>query len=263
MDTIVITIVSVTVLGVICAVILAVASKIMAVKSDELVADLRAALPGANCGACGFTGCEEYAAALAEGDTAVNMCVLGGNDLVKTISEIIGSDSAGSVKKLIAVVNCVGDSGVRVKKMEYEGILTCVAEKMLFGGQNACTFGCRGFGDCVAVCPIGAICMDKGLARIDPRRCAGCGLCAKACPNGIISLYDADIKVAVKCSNVEKGGVLKDKCNVGCIGCMKCVKACTAKAISVNDNLASIDYSLCTGCGDCVASCAKGCIIAM
>jgi len=263
MDTIVLTIVSVTVIGALCAVILSVASKIMSVKGNALVANLRELMPGANCGACGFAQCEEYATAIAEGGAAANKCVLGGDELAKAISELMGSGPVESVIKLVAVVHCIGDTVTKSFKMEYAGIHTCVAEKMLFGGQNACTFGCLGYGDCVAACPSNAICMENGLARVDPRRCSGCGLCAKICPNKIITVQDAAVAIAVKCMNTEKGAIALRKCSVGCVGCMRCAKTCHAKAITVSHNVASIDYSICTSCGDCLAVCARGCLIAL
>jgi len=262
MNTIVIAMISITAIGLVCAVLLSVAGKVMAVKVDERVALLRENMPGANCGACGFSGCDGYAAALAKGEAESNLCPPGGGELVRKISEILGTESDGSIVSRVAVINCLGDTDTMRDKMEYVGIQTCVGARHFFGGQGACTFGCNGFGDCVVVCPTGAICMEKGLARIDPRKCNGCGLCVKACPSRVISVRDGTITVAILCKNTEKGGALKDKCTKGCIGCMKCVKACPAQAITVTDSLAAIDYSRCDGCLKCIESCVKGCIVA-
>ena len=261
MNTIVIAMISITAIGLTCSVLLSVAGKLMAVKVDERVASLRSNMPGANCGACGFSGCDGYAAALVKEGAATNLCPPGGGELVKKINEILGTESDGSVVSRVAVVHCMGDSATMRDKMEYVGVQTCVGARVLFGGKGACTFGCNGFGDCVAVCPTEAICLENGLARIDPRKCNGCGLCVKACPSGVISVENGAIAVAVLCKNTEKGGALKDKCSKGCIGCMKCVKACPSQAITVADSLASIDYSKCDGCLKCVESCAKGCIV--
>jgi Na+-translocating ferredoxin:NAD+ oxidoreductase RNF subunit RnfB len=262
MGTIVIAVISFTALGLICAIVLSIVSKVMAVPTDERVALVRESLPGANCGACGFTGCDGYAAALIGGGTETNLCTPGGNEVSKRISAILGAESGASVKKRIAVVHCMGDLDTVRGKMEYIGIRTCAAAKQLFGGQGACTFGCIGYGDCEGVCP-GAICVKKELACVDMLKCIGCGLCAKTCPNGVISIGDATAAVAVKCKNNEKGAQLKDKCSKGCIGCMKCVKECPSTAIAVNDFLAAIDYDKCTGCGTCAKVCVKGCILSI
>ena len=260
MDTIGIAVISVTVIGIVCAVVLVIASTVMAVKVDERAAAIRACLPGANCGACGFSGCDGYAAALTAGDVGINLCTPGGGDVAKQIGDILGTGPDTGVASRTAVVHCMGGLEIRRDKMDYEGIKSCSAAKLMFGGQAACTFGCIGYGDCAAICPSGAICIENGLARIDTRRCSGCGLCAKNCPNGVISIEDESIAVAVLCRNTEKGAQVKDKCGKGCIGCMKCVKECPDGAITVTDFLAGIDYSKCSGCGKCAEVCVKGCI---
>lgn len=261
MNTILIAMISVTAIGLICSVLLSVVSKVMAVEVDERMALVRGSLPGANCGACGYSGCNGYAAALVEGEAASTLCTPGGNELVAELSSILGLEAGGNIVKRAAVVHCFGDNEKKCEKMEYAGIHTCRAAKLHFGGQNACAFGCMGYGDCGEVCPSGAICIEKGLARIAPMKCTGCGLCVKACPNFLISIEKDPLMVAVMCKNTEKGAVLKDKCQVGCIGCMKCVKECQDDAIKVSEALASIDYEKCTGCQKCVEVCPKGCIV--
>ena len=253
-------IISVSSLGLLCALLLAVASKVMAVKTDERVVKIRACLPGANCGACGYAGCDGYAGALVdEENVKTNLCVPGGDTVAMEISSILGVEFE-DVAEQIAVVHCRGDGGARQRKMEYSGIQTCKAAKQLFGGQNACVFGCLGFGDCAAVCPSGAICIENGLAHIDTRKCTGCGLCAKHCPNGVIFTESDAITTIVKCKNVEKGASVRKKCTSGCLGCMKCQRECPANAIIIKDNLASIDYAKCTGCGNCAVVCVTKCI---
>ena len=260
MNTIAIAIISTGAIGLACAVLITVASKLMFVKVDVRVEKIRNCLSGANCGACGFSSCDSYAEALVKGDTATNLCPPGGDDALNQINNILGvSESEGLTKKL-AIVHCMGDSNTKREKMEYSGINTCYAANHLYGGEGACTFGCVGFGDCVKVCPSDAICLEDNLARVDTRRCSGCELCEKVCPTGIISIELEPVNVAVFCMNTEKGAVLKDKCSKGCIGCMKCVKECHAGAITVSESLASIDYSKCDNCGKCVDVCVKKCI---
>jgi Na+-translocating ferredoxin:NAD+ oxidoreductase RNF subunit RnfB len=82
---------SVTAIGIICAVILAIASKVMAVQEDEKFTKIRECLPGANCGACGYTGCDGYAHALAEEEgVKTNLCVPGADNVSRQLSELMG-----------------------------------------------------------------------------------------------------------------------------------------------------------------------------
>jgi len=255
-----IAVISVTTIGVLCAAILCIASKFMHVKTDERVAQLEEIMPGANCGACGFPGCSGYAKALVAGEAKANQCPPGGTELVAKISAILGVE-AESLERKIAVVYCSGDVKARQKKMEYKGIQSCTAAKQLFAGENACAFGCLGYGDCKIVCPSNAICMEKGLARIITGNCNGCSLCVKACPNHIISIENASTPVFVLCKNTEKGAVARKKCTSACIACTKCVKECPDGAIAIEDNLAKIDYNKCSGCGKCVDVCITKCIM--
>ena len=160
----------------------------------------------------------------------------------------------------VAVVKCSGTCDVTQPKAEYRGIHTCSAAKLLFGGPGSCTYGCIGYGDCVAVCPQKAISIDRGVAFVDAASCIGCGLCAKQCPQGVIALVPETAKSVVACSNRDKGAMTRKACSIGCIGCMKCAKNCEADAITVSGNLAAIDYAKCTGCGKCAEVCTTGCI---
>lgn len=250
----------VTGIGLICAAILVIASKFMSVKENETEKKIRECLPGANCGACGFTGCDGYAKALAEDpDTKTNLCIPGADAVSKQISELLGREFADTIEQ-VACIKCCGTCENTEKKAKYSGIETCAAVKMLYGGDGLCTFGCIGRGDCARVCPEGAICLDDGVARVDPRKCIGCGICSKNCPNGIISMMPDQHRRVIACSNTEKGAVARKKCKNACIGCGKCEKNCPEGAVTVKDNLATIDYEKCTDCGTCVEVCPVGCI---
>lgn len=79
MTTIIVPTAIVTGMGLIAAVILTVASKLMYVPVDERVAAIREVLPGANCGACGFAGCDDYAAAFTDNPgLSCSLCPVGG-----------------------------------------------------------------------------------------------------------------------------------------------------------------------------------------
>ena len=246
--------------AVVCAIILTVSNILFGVKEDEKFLAIRDALPGANCGACGYSGCDGYARALSEGKISeTNLCVPGGDGTAKEIASILGVEAADVVEK-VAYVACNGTCDAVQRKYDYQGHKTCRTANMAYSGDKFCTFACLGYGDCAVVCPQNAITVDNGVARVDPRKCIGCGICVRECPNGIIHLINDTERVVVECSNHDKGALVRKYCSNGCIGCMKCQKTCPNGAITVKDNLATIDYSLCTGCGACVEVCPVHCI---
>ena len=247
-------------LGLASAVLLVLADIFMGVKANPVEAEIRECLPGANCGACGFSGCDAYAHALAEvSGTATNLCRPGGEGTTSAICQILGVE-AEAAEPVTAFVHCGGDCNKQVYKQIYQGLNSCAAAKMLYGGKGSCLYGCLGCGDCATVCSADAICIVDGVAKVDPRKCVGCGLCAAKCPNHLISLVPKAEKAVITCSNHEKGAVVRKECKNGCIGCMKCQKNCPAEAITVSNNLASIDYEKCIGCGKCVEDCPVGCL---
>ena len=260
MNPILIAILSVTCIGILCAVMLVVASKVMAVKEDERIAQVRACLPGANCGACGYAGCDGYAKALIEDGAKTNLCIPGADAVSQQISSLLGVEFEDVIEQ-VAVVKCRGDNSNTADKMEYYGEQSCRAAKLFYGGRGRCTYGCLGFGDCAKVCPQEAICIENGMAHVDIRKCIGCGMCAKECPNGLLVLRPDVIQVLVTCSNHEKGANTRKECTHGCIGCGKCARECPVGAIQIIDNLAKIDHDACTGCGHCAEVCVTGCII--
>ncbi|MBQ8133431.1 MAG: RnfABCDGE type electron transport complex subunit B [Clostridia bacterium] len=264
MDAILTAVIPVVIIGVICAAVLVIASKLMAVKEDERFPVVRECLPGANCGACGFAGCDGYAKALCENpDTPSNLCVPGADAVSKKLSEILGVEFEDVVEQ-VAVVHCAGDCNKTQDKFVYHGIESCAAAKLLYGGKGSCTYGCLGLGDCANACPKNAIYIKDGTARVNQRECIGCGICTKTCPNHIISLVADVEKAVVTCSNKDKGAVTRKVCSNGCIGCKKCERVCPSKAIKVIDNVAVIDYSKCPDCEDfgvCAKNCTTGCIM--
>lgn len=260
MNEIITAVVPVVIIGLVCAAVLVIASKLMAVKEDERFPAVRECLPGANCGACGFAGCDGYAKALCENpDTPTNLCIPGADAVSKQLSEVLGVEFE-DVVEMMAVVRCSGDCKSTEDKVDYRGIESCAAAKLMYGGKGSCGYGCLGFGDCAAVCPHDAIYIADGIARVDKEDCVGCGLCEKACPNNVITLIPAVKKVVVACNNKDKGAVTRKACVKGCIGCRKCVKACPKEAVAVINNVAVIDQYKCVGCGLCAKNCTTGCI---
>ena len=249
------------IIAIVCAVLLTVSSVLFAVEVDEKAVAVRDCLPGANCGACGFSGCDGYAKALSEGKTDnPSLCIPGGDGVAMEIGEIMGL-VADDVVEQVAYVGCNGACAPEEKKYEYNGPKTCKAANMSFSGDRFCTFACLGYGDCVRVCPRDAIKInEKNVAEIDPKKCIGCGLCERECPNSIIHIVRDTARVAVKCSNHNKGAEVRKVCKSGCIACGKCEKTCPTEAIKVVNNLATIDYSKCIDCGKCASVCPVKCI---
>ena len=249
----------VTAIGLIAGALLALAAHFLHVPENEQVKKVREALPGINCGACGYNGCDEYAKAVAEEGAKTNLCVPGADGIAADIANIMGVEAL-DVIEMMAFVGCNGNFEATNKTNDYNGINTCVAASMLYGGPNACKYGCLGCGDCAISCPVNAICLKDGIAHVDPRICVGCGLCVTKCPKNIIKLVPQIAKVAVMCNNKEKGGAARKKCKNACIACKKCELNCPSGAIKVIDNLATIDYDKCTNCGICAEVCPTKCI---
>ena len=158
------------------------------VQVDEKEVAVLEALPGNNCGGCGYAGCSGLAAAIAKGDAAVNQCPVGGEAVAEKISEIMGVE-AGESRRMAAFVACQGDCDKAKVDYEYTGIEDC---RMLSfvpnGGPKTCNYGCLGYGSCVRACPFDAIHVVKGVAVVDKEKCKACGKCVEACPKKLISL---------------------------------------------------------------------------
>lgn len=246
------------VIGALSGVLLTVASKVFEVKTDERLEKLQEALPQVNCGACGFSGCNDYAEAVLNGEKC-NLCKPGGAEAAAKMSEIMGV-AADSVEEVEAFVKCRGNCESASHKYVYDGIQSCKASNRYYNGSKACTNGCLGYGDCIRACTSDAICIVDGIAVVNTERCVGCGLCTKACPNNLIVLRPKKQKVDVACMSTAMGKVTRAVCKNGCIGCKMCEKKCPNGAVKVENNFAKIDYSKCTNCGLCAEACKMGVI---
>lgn len=255
MGNILLPIVLLGVMGFIFGAVLTFAAKKMEVPVDPIVAEIREELPGANCGACGYAGCDDYAAAFGEDRcTSPSKCPVGGPDLAAKLAEILGVETDDTAQPL-AVVMCQGTKTLAKDYLQYEANITCTAAAQLFGGNKACSFGCLGGGDCVRACEFDAITIIDGLAVVDPEKCVGCGACAEACPKDVIEMLTTEDRVKVRCHSTDKGAQVMKACKIGCIGCMRCVKECRFDAIHVENFLAKIDYEKCVNCGACARVC--------
>lgn len=247
--------------GIFVGLFLGVAGIKFKVEVDEKEEAVLAALPGNNCGGCGYAGCSGLAAAIAKGEAPVNGCPVGGEAVGNKIAEIMGVAAENSVRK-VAFVHCQGDCDKAKVDYEYKGINDC--RMMGFvpgGGPKSCNSGCLGYGTCAQVCPFGAISVVNGVAVVDKEKCKACGKCVEVCPKHLISLIPYDAKYAVACSSTDKGPVAMKACSAACIGCSLCVKNCPNDAVKVENFHAIIDQEKCVGCGACVEKCPKKAIV--
>lgn len=233
---------------------LSMASKIFHVEVDPKVDEIRQVLPGANCGACGFPGCDGLADAIAKGKAPVNACSVGGNPVAEEVAEIMGVNPVEVVRE-VATVLCQGDCNKAKDKYVYNGIQDCRAQNILAGGSKACAYGCLGCGSCKEVCDFDAIEIVDGLAIIDKEKCTACKKCIGVCPKGIIEMVPYEKEVIVKCKSMDPGKIVRANCSIGCIGCQICVRNCPEEAFIFENFLAKIDYEKCTNCGICVEKC--------
>lgn len=228
-------------LAIVFALVLLIASKKWKVEVDPKVEEIQNALPGIDCGACGYAGCASYAKAVAQNPELIGRCAPGGGKVAENIGQVLNLQisDAGAPKR--PVVHCRAHTKDKTYLADYYGIETCISANALPSAQ-ACKFGCLGNGDCVAVCKFNALHIIDGLATVNYENCTGCGACAKACPRNLIEMipFTNENMLAVACSNIEAGKDVRKMCQVGCIACGICTKQ--SEVFSVNNNLARVDY---------------------
>lgn len=259
MDPILIAILVLGGMGLLFGLVLAIASRVFYVKTDPRLDQLIEALPGANCGGCGFSGCAAYAQAVLEGKAPVGKCASGGDAAAEKMAEIMGVKAEKVVRK-VALVRC---SGTQARQRgAYEGIHDCLAATKVAGsGPLICKFGCLGFGNCTKACKYDAIHVVNGVAKVDPEKCVGCLSCAAQCPRHLIVPVNYGTNVILACASTAKGAVTLRGCDNGCVGCGLCQKICPKGAIHVDSFLATIDYDKCDSCGLCAKVCPKHLIV--
>ncbi|MFH0999608.1 MAG: Fe-S cluster domain-containing protein [Bacteroidota bacterium] len=265
-QTVLFTIIMLSSVGILAAVILFFIAQKFKVYEDPRIDDVEEVLPAANCGGCGYAGCRNFAEALVKSDdiSALN-CPVGGNEVMAQVAKILGME-ASAKDPLIAVLRCNGACEVRPKTNVYDGAANCTIVSNLYSGDTGCQYGCLGLGECVDVCTFDALYMDEetGLPVVDEEKCTACGACVKACPKNLFELRKKGPKgrrIYVACMNQEKGGIAKKSCTAACIGCVKCEKECKFDAIKIENFLAYIDPEKCKLCRKCAPVCPTNCIL--
>lgn len=241
-------------LGIGIGLLLGFADKLLHVPTDELTENIRAALPGNNCGGCGYAGCDALAAAIAKGEASPASCPVGGPAVAEVLAKLTGKKA--EFVRQSAFVRCSGTCEITKHIYEYYGDEDCRRVTMVPGrGTKACAYGCLGFGSCVKACEYDAIKIVEGVAVVDKEKCVACGKCVDACPQNIIEIVPYDAQYVVACLSQERGKQVKDMCAAGCIGCGLCARECITGAISIKNNIAHIDQNDCINCGWCVEKC--------
>lgn len=260
MNVVLISLITLGVIGAVAAIILFVVAKKFHVFEDPRIDEVEAALPAANCGGCGFPGCRGFADACVKADELGDLfCPVGGNDTMSKVAGILGKTAVAQAPK-VAVVRCDGTCEHRPRYNEYDGVKHCFIAHNLYSGETNCSWGCLGFGDCELSCEFDAIKVNPVtmIPEVDDDKCTACGACVKACPKLLIELRKKGPKsrrIYVGCRNEDKGHITKKACDVGCIGCAKCFKVCPHEAITVSNNLAFINDEHCKLCRKCVEVC--------
>ena len=256
-NSIVISVMAVAGCGLLISIFLSIFAKRFAVAVNEKEEAILGVLPGNNCGGCGYPGCSGLAAAIVKGEAEVSGCPVGGKPVAEAVASIMGVE-AGNIVRKVAFVKCNGTCEVAGQDYEYTGPKDCKNAAIVPGkGSKSCNYGCLGFGSCQKVCDNDAITIVSGIAVIDPEKCGSCGKCIKACPMGLIELVPYDANVRVACSSKDKGNITMKACKVGCVGCGLCVRTCQYGAVTVENNVAHIDYDKCVRCGECAEKCPK------
>lgn len=265
MNTLVLTVLTLSVLGILLAVVLYFVAQKFKVEEDPRIDEVEKMLPGANCGGCGFAGCRAMSEALVSRDNIASLfCPVAGGDTMKSIANYLGKAPAEK-SPMVATMRCGGTCDKRPKVNHYDGALNCAVVNTFYVGESACAFGCIGYGDCVSACKFGALHINSetGLVEVDADKCTACGACVKACPKGLFELrkkWPKNRAIYVACRSKNRGAVVMKACKAGCIGCGKCEKVCAFGAITIDNNLAYIDSEKCKLCRKCVNECPTGAI---
>ncbi len=244
MDTVLVSVISLGVMGLFFGLVLSLADRTLAVKQDGRVKKILDVLPGINCGACGFAGCRAFAEAAVREKKLFGGCIPGGDAVNKKIGELLGIEATAKAPAKKVVVLCSAEEGSKKRSFDWRGVNSCLSAK-LAGGIYDCKYGCLGLGDCVKVCPVGALKVEKGLVEVDYHKCVGCGRCVAVCPQGVLKLVDYTREgylYWVGCNNREEAQKVRKECAEGCIGCGICTKIIKDSPFVIENNLSSLNY---------------------
>lgn len=230
-------------LGVALAALLAVASRRLYVYEDPRIDEVEDMLPHSNCGACGTPGCRQFAEMLIKGEVEPGQCTVNSAEANQEVADYLGVD-VGDIEKQVARLACAGGVHVARTRARYAGMQSCRAASLVSGGGKGCTWGCLGLADCEVVCDFDAITMNAhSLPVVDAAKCTACGDCVEVCPKALFSLQPVSRRLWVACKNRQPGDEAELECEVACTACARCSADAPEGLISMQNELAVIDYS--------------------
>jgi len=230
------------ILGIVLAIILAIANKKLFVYEDPRIDEVDDMLPQAQCGACGVPGCRPFAEAVVSGAKNPSSCTVNTPEGNAEIASFMGVDM-GETEKVVARLACAGGTHVAYTRAKYEGMQSCQAAAVVSGGGKGCSWGCLGLADSADVCDFDAIFMDEhGLPIVIEDKCTACNDCIVVCPKDLFSLQPVSHQLFVACKSLEEGDKAEAECEVACTACEKCVVDAPEGLIEIKNNLAVIDF---------------------
>jgi electron transport complex protein RnfB len=235
-----------TIAGLGCAfgIFLALAHSAFQVKKDERIDLIEQALPGLNCGICGYAGCVSYAEYIGLGNGDIMLCLPGGDEAAGELARITGIDHVPVSDRKVTQVHCRSGKSTSKYDFKYTGLEDCNAAAALFGGDKTCKQGCLGLGSCIRVCPVDAIASDtQGLVWVDSVTCIGCGKCVDVCPTRVMRFIPGDSDMVVACNSRDSAREKRKYCTVSCIACKICEKQSPDGGYKVEAELSIIDYT--------------------
>lgn len=151
----------ITAIALAAGLLLSAASRKLPENADAITDEINRLLPQTQCAQCGYPGCRPYAAAIAVGDAAINLCPPGGDDTIKRLAQLLGRDTQPLAKAAAAA-----------------GTVALIDESLCIG----CTH-------CRDACPVDAIVGAHQLMHtVIAVECTGCELCVAPCPVDCISM---------------------------------------------------------------------------
>ena len=230
-------------LGLLLAVLLSYANRRLFVYEDPRIDEVDEMLPHSNCGACGTPGCRQFAEMLIAGTVTPGQCTVNSDEMNEAIADYLEVD-VGNVEKLVARLACAGGSHVAYTRAHYDGLQTCRAAALVAGGGKGCAWACLGLSDCEISCDFDAITMNRfGIPIVDADKCTACNDCVEVCPKNLFSLQPVSHHLWVACKSQDNADESEAECEVTCNACGRCAADSPEGLISIQHNLAVIDYS--------------------
>lgn len=230
-------------LGLGFGVVLALASRYLAVEEDPRIGEVERLLPGSNCGACGQPGCRGLAERIVAGEQPPSRCTVSSPAGLEAIGEYLGV-AVGNAEKVVARIHCGGGLGRARQLASYEGFASCRAAHLVGGGGLECSWGCLGLADCVRACTFDAMAMNAWrLPVVDVDLCTACGDCVTACPRDLIDLQPVAHKLIVQCKAPLAAEAARRICSAACDACGRCATDAGPGLIQMIGNLPVIDWT--------------------